>query len=264
MASKITYFKTFIKWRNRFFRIYNKIDFILVFFLFLLALTFTSFFGFKSPLSSVSVDRNLASLEISDFRLYRFASFVDSNAENMESKSQDSKNLQIDSKDSQDSIESKSQKDSKNITESNNLSPTNKTDSIESNNLSPTHRPTNKNLIDLYAQGTSIKQFSDKEIYTDFIGQKLDSKGEIERLQGAEVLHINDDYDFTQGINYAKGANIKFFSQFGVYNIRDEIFKGRGDFVIEDEAMKTTGKNIFYDKKSDEITAIDVHSQIMK
>lgn len=252
MASKITYFKTFIKWRNRFFRIYNKIDFILVFFLFLLALTFTSFFGFKSPLSSVSVDRNLASLEISDFRLYRFASFVDSNAENMESKSQDSKDLQIDSKNSKDSIES------------NNLSPTNKTDSIESNALSPTHHPTNDNLIDLYAQGTSIKQFSDKEIYTDFIGEKLDSKGEIERLQGKEVLHINDDYDFTQGVNYTKGANIKFFSQFGVYNIRDEIFRGSGDFVIEDEGMKTTGKNIFYDKKSDEITAIDVHSQIMK
>lgn len=252
MARKITYFKTFIRFRNAFFRFYNKIDFILVFFLFLLVLTFTSFVGFKSPLSSISVNRNLARLEIKDFELYRFAEFkIDSQ----------------DSKDSKNYIESGKQnsKDSKNITESksqDSIKDSIKKDSIES---STQNTQNTQNLIDLYVQGSSIKQFDDnKETYKDFIGEKLDSNGVIERLEGEEVVHIEDEYDFTKGVSYTKSPHIKFFSQFGVYNIKDEIFKGRGEFVIEDSSMKTTGKNIFYDKKADEIEAIEIHSQILK
>lgn len=270
MARKITYFKTFIRFRNAFFRFYNKIDVILVFFLFLLVLTFTSFVGFKSPLSSISVNRNLARLEIRDFELYRFAEFKIDSQDSIESKSQDSKDSKNyiesgkqNSKDSKNSTDSKSQdsKDSKNITESKSQDST-KQDSIES---SAQNTQNTQNLIDLYVQGSSIKQFDDnKETYKDFIGEKLDSNGVIERLEGEEVVHIEDEYDFTKGVSYTKSPHIKFFSQFGVYNIKDEIFKGRGEFVIEDSSMKTTGKNIFYDKKADEIEAIEIHSQILK
>lgn len=279
MARKITYFKTFIRFRNAFFRFYNKIDFILVFFLFLLVLTFTSFVGFKSPLSSISVNRNLARLEIKDFELYRFAEFKIDSQDSIESKSQDSKDSKNyiesgkqNSKDSKNSTDSKSQdfKDSKNITESksqDSIKDSIKKDSTKQDSIESSAQNTQitQNLIDLYVQGSSIKQFDDnKETYKDFIGEKLDSNGVIERLEGEEVVHIEDEYDFTKGVSYTKSPHIKFFSQFGVYNIKDEIFKGRGEFVIEDSSMKTTGKNIFYDKKADEIEAIEIHSQILK
>lgn len=277
MANKIRIIRVFLVLKHKFLNVYNKIDFILVFFLFLLVLTFTSFVGFKSPLSSISVNRNLARLEIKDFELYRFAEFKIDSQDSIESKNQDSKDSKNyiesgkqNSKDSKNSTDSKSQdsKDSKNITESksqDSIKDSTKQDSIESSAQNTQNTQNTQNLIDLYVQGSSIKQFDDnKETYKDFIGEKLDSNGVIERLEGEEVVHIEDEYDFTKGVSYTKSPHIKFFSQFGVYNIKDEIFKGRGEFVIEDSSMKTTGKNIFYDKKADEIEAIEIHSQILK
>ena len=150
----------------------------------------------------------------------------------------------------------------------------------------------NENNIDLVVRGSSIRQFEDRELYTDFIADKLNEDGIIEHLEGKDVVHVGSEYDFTNGVIYEKfsdkslqdsnlaskkdskkdsnrdsnqnSANIKFFSQKGVYNMAFEIFTGRGDFSIEDPSMRTHGKDIFYDKNTDTITAKYIKTQILR
>ncbi|RDU67531.1 hypothetical protein CQA53_00485 [Helicobacter didelphidarum] len=122
----------------------------------------------------------------------------------------------------------------------------------------------NEQYIDINISGESMQQYQEKEVYKNFLGSKFNDDGSIEHLDGKEVWHIGDEYDFILGINYRKTPYIKFFSEKGVYNIVTEVFMGKGDFFIEDEGMKTMGKNIFYDKKTDVITAHNINSQILK
>lgn len=122
----------------------------------------------------------------------------------------------------------------------------------------------NDTNIGMTITGNNAKQFIDKEIYNNFIADKINDDGIIEHLEGKEVWHIGDEYDFTAGIQYTKTPHIKFFSEKGVYNNVTEVFSGSGNFFIEDNDMKTIGQNISYDKKTDTITAQNITTKIFK
>lgn len=197
MINRIKFFKLFIRTKQKIKCFFDRFNIIVVFFVLLFAITLTSFFSFSNPMSSLSVNRELPSMEIARFVLIRF----------------------------------------------------------------------NEKYVDTIIIGDSIQQFKDREIYTNFDADKIDDTGTIEHLGGKEVLHLadsSDEYNFTKGVFYSKSPHIKFFSQSGVYNVSDETFRGAGDFSIDDEGFRTIGENIFYDKKTDTITADNITAQILK
>lgn len=118
--------------------------------------------------------------------------------------------------------------------------------------------------INMLIRGSNALQYADREVYYNFIGNRLNDNQETESLEGKEVVHIGDNYDFIQGIHYTKSPYTSFFSERGVYNTATEIFTGQGNFLVENESMTTTGKNIIYDKKTDTTIAQDITTKIFK
>ena len=118
--------------------------------------------------------------------------------------------------------------------------------------------------VDMFVKANKGMQYADKEVYIDFFGSRLNNDLSTETLEGEEVWHKNDEYDFIKGIYYTKSPNVKFFSERGIYNTKADVFRGEGKFFIEDTDMTTDGENIFYDKETDTITAKNIKTKIIK
>ncbi len=118
--------------------------------------------------------------------------------------------------------------------------------------------------VDMFIKADKGMQYKDKEIYINFFGSRLNEDLSAETLEGQEVWHIGDVYNFLTGIYYTKSPNIKFFSEKGIYNTKNEVFQGKGRFFIEDTNMTTNGEDIFYDKTTDTITAKNITTKLIK
>lgn len=122
----------------------------------------------------------------------------------------------------------------------------------------------NTKQVDMIVKASKGIQYKDKELYIDFYGSRFNDDLSIETLEGKEVWHKGNEYDFVAGINYTKKPNRKFFSEKGVYNTLTEVFAGKGRFFIEDTDMITEGENIFYDEKTDTIRAKNIVTRLIR
>lgn len=122
----------------------------------------------------------------------------------------------------------------------------------------------NSQSVDMFIKADKGMQYADKEVYINFFGSRLNDDLSTETLEGEEVWHNNDEYDFIKGVYYTKSPNVKFFSERGIYNTKSEVFRGEGKFFIEDIDMKTDGYNIFYDKATDTITAKNIKTKLIR
>lgn len=122
----------------------------------------------------------------------------------------------------------------------------------------------NAEQVDMIIKANKGMQYKDKEVYIDFFGSRFNDDLSIETLEGKEVWHKDDKYDFVKGINYTKSPDRKFFSEKGVYNTITEVFVGKGKFFIEDTEMTTDGYNIFYDKATDTIKAKNIVTRLIR
>lgn len=122
----------------------------------------------------------------------------------------------------------------------------------------------NSQHVDMFIKADKGMQYEDKEVYINFFGNRLNDDLSTETLEGEEVWHNNDEYNFIKGVYYTKSPNVKFFSKQGIYNTKTNIFRGTGQFFIEDTGMTTNGDDIFYDKTTDTITAKNITTKLIK
>lgn len=122
----------------------------------------------------------------------------------------------------------------------------------------------NAEHVDMIVKASKGMQYKDKEVYIDFSGSRFNDDLSTETLEGQEVWHKGEEYDFVNGINYTKSPDRKFFSEKGVYNTLTEVFIGKGKFFIEDTDMTTNGENIFYDKETDVIKAKNIKTTLTR
>ncbi|WP_180762770.1 hypothetical protein [Helicobacter sp. 12S02232-10] len=123
----------------------------------------------------------------------------------------------------------------------------------------------NGNFVDMKIEGSKALQFNDYEILYGFLASRYNnkSKNTYEYISGDEVIRKGDMYDFPKGVVYTKSDGGSFWSESGIYDYRKEIFKGKGDFVLNALEGEFMGKNIVYDKKSQIIHAVSVTSEII-
>lgn len=118
----------------------------------------------------------------------------------------------------------------------------------------------NVNMLVRADRGMQYK--NDTEVYINFFGSRFNEDMSTETLEGQEVWHKENIYDFVAGIQYTKTPNTTFFSEKGLYDTEKEVFQGQGNFFIENIEMTTHGKDIFYDKTTDTITAKRIQTKL--
>lgn len=117
--------------------------------------------------------------------------------------------------------------------------------------------------VNMFVRSDRAMQYKkDEEVYINFFGSRFNEDKSTETLEGQEVWHRGDIYDFVAGIQYTKTPNTTFFSEQGVYDTKKEVFQGRGNFFIDNTEMTTHGKDIFYDKITDTITAKQIQTKL--
>ncbi|WP_143428295.1 hypothetical protein [Helicobacter sp. 13S00477-4] len=122
----------------------------------------------------------------------------------------------------------------------------------------------NTDFVDMKVEGSGALQFDDYEILFGFLASRYNthSKRTYEYISGEEVIKTGDIYTFPQGVVYTKSDGGSFWSENGVYDYQKEIFKGKGDFILSTLEGNFEGKNIIYNRKSQNIQAIDIVSKI--
>ena len=112
-------------------------------------------------------------------------------------------------------------------------------------------------------KGKSARKYADREVYEEFEIQKI-SDGAKEILSGNLALRKGDDYEFPNGVEYMREPGTHFFSEAGTYNMKEEIFRGRGKFSMMDPSNRTTGRNISYDRRLDVLNAEEINASILR
>ena len=112
-------------------------------------------------------------------------------------------------------------------------------------------------------KGKSARKYADREVYEEFEIQKI-SDGAKEILSGNLALRKGDDYEFPNGVEYMREPSTHFFSEVGTYNMKEEIFRGRGKFSMMDPRNRTTGRNISYDRRLDVLNAEEINASILR
>ncbi|PAF46620.1 hypothetical protein BKH46_06525 [Helicobacter sp. 12S02634-8] len=122
----------------------------------------------------------------------------------------------------------------------------------------------NKNFVDMKIEGARAVQFSDYEVLYGFLASRYNSQAKniYEYISGQEVLRKGDLYEFPKGVVYTKSDGGSFWSESGVYDYRNETFKGKGNFMLTALEGNFDGKNIIYNRKTQTISAIDITSEI--
>ena len=90
---------------------------------------------------------------------------------------------------------------------------------------------------------------------------KEPSKG-YDVLQSRVVYKRGEHFDFSSGLTYSRSDGMELWSESGIYDSKQEIFDGKGPFVLENSAHKTKGIDLHYDKKNQSIVAKNVWASL--
>ncbi|MCX2717220.1 hypothetical protein OQH61_05660 [Helicobacter sp. MIT 21-1697] len=111
------------------------------------------------------------------------------------------------------------------------------------------------------SQGSKALRFEDhEEIYDIFVNQINNKLNEY--MYAPFVLSKNKLYTFSQGADYLRIDGLSFWSKWGIYNYQKRIFKGKGDFILQNSTTKATGKNIYYDMFKGDLRADSIKADI--
>ncbi|PAF54436.1 hypothetical protein BKH42_00540 [Helicobacter sp. 13S00482-2] len=123
----------------------------------------------------------------------------------------------------------------------------------------------NNDFVDMKIEGSKAFQFSDYEILYGFLASRYNpqSKNTYEYISGDEVIKRGDKYHFPRGGIYIKSDRGSFWSEGGIYDYRKEIFKGEGDFIFNTTDGYFEGEDIIYNRRTQNIKAKNINSQII-
>ncbi len=111
------------------------------------------------------------------------------------------------------------------------------------------------------SQGRKALRFEDhEEIYDIFVNQINNKLNEY--MYAPFVLSKDNLYTFSQGADYLRVDGLSFWSKWGVYDYHKRIFKGKGDFVLENHTTRATGKNIYYNMFKGDLRADSIKADI--
>ncbi|PAF43505.1 LPS export ABC transporter periplasmic protein LptC [Helicobacter sp. 11S02629-2] len=116
--------------------------------------------------------------------------------------------------------------------------------------------------------GQKAMQYKDRDEFVGFNAKRKtidDTKKDsgMEIISGPKATLKGDSYYFDDGVNYTKldalnQKDMTFYSQKGIYNSRQEIFRGKGAFHLESNLNSSKGIDIIYNKKTNTIEAKDI------
>ncbi len=137
-------------------------------------------------------------------------------------------------------------------------------------------------VIDLSIQGKKALQYDDYEIFFDSKisryeldeTQKLPTKtsknhakqnllASIESVQSPKAKRQQDLYFFPQGVTYTRNDNSSFWSETGVYDHKEQSFKGKGKFKLISNEGEINGLDIYYSHVLQRIQAQSVQADLL-
>ncbi|AFI03376.1 hypothetical protein [Helicobacter cetorum] len=119
-----------------------------------------------------------------------------------------------------------------------------------------------EDVIDLSIQGKKALQYDDYEIFFDSKISRYNENA-IESVQSKEAKRQQDLYFFPKGVTYTRSDNSSFWSETGVYNHKEQNFKGKGKFVLVSDEGEIKGLDINYSHNAQRIQAQNVQAELL-
>lgn len=121
-----------------------------------------------------------------------------------------------------------------------------------------------KDYIKSSLQGQRALRFAEYEVgYETIVSNKSDKKAQsISYIYGEEVRRVDNEYAFNKGGVYAKDSGESFWSERGIYDMKNGIFRGVGRFWAVSLSGDLEGENILYKQKEGTMSAQNVQAKI--
>lgn len=118
----------------------------------------------------------------------------------------------------------------------------------------------NMSYCQIISNGLKAMRYEDREeIYDLHIHQVSNHLNE--HIFAPKVISKNHFYTFSQVAEYTRTDGLKFSSK-GIYDYRNHIFQGNGDFSLSNPTTQANGVNIRYDGKNGTIKAEVINATI--
>jgi len=115
--------------------------------------------------------------------------------------------------------------------------------------------------VQVISNGLKAMRYEDREeIYDLHIKQISNNLNEY--MFAPFVLSKNQLYTFSQGADYVRDDGLRFWSK-GVYDYKNHIFQGKGEFTLSNASTQANGLNINYDGKNGSIKAQTINAQML-
>ncbi|EMJ43135.1 hypothetical protein HMPREF1436_01300 [Helicobacter pylori GAMchJs136i] len=103
----------------------------------------------------------------------------------------------------------------------------------------------NDKILDLSIEGKKALQYDDYEIFFDSKIKRYD-EDTIESVESPKAKRQQDLYFFPNGVTYKRSDDSSFWSETGIYNHKEQNFKGKGRFILTSKDSKVEGLDISY------------------
>ena len=108
---------------------------------------------------------------------------------------------------------------------------------------------------DTVIQGDQATQYKDYEVFENASLSRSLEKAVFEKVSAPEVYRKQDLYNFSHGVHYERSDGFKFFSEKGLLDTKNEVFRGSGKFQLESEQGEVLGQDILYNNQTQDIQA---------
>ncbi|AFI05762.1 hypothetical protein [Helicobacter cetorum] len=116
-------------------------------------------------------------------------------------------------------------------------------------------------IIDLSIEGKKALQYDDYEIFFDSKISRYD-ENTIESVKSPKAKRQQDLYFFPKGVTYTRSDNSSFWSETGIYNHKEQSFRGQGNFILTSNEGEVKGFDIFYSHALEIIEAKSIQAYL--
>ena len=127
----------------------------------------------------------------------------------------------------------------------------------------------NTSFVQTNVKGKKALRYQEYEVAYDMVMSKISDKKTndkkqpfIEYMYGEEITKVGDVYSFHKGGVYARDDGQSFWSEKGIYNTQDSIFRGSGKFWLMNLSGEMNGLNIIYNQNLQTMQAESIQAKI--